>query len=679
MNRSFLLFVLCLSQIIFGQADSTRVEQLEEVTINASRIQSSTLKFSRAVTVLSFEKTQQIRQQLSLQDYLQNSPGVFAMNAHNFSQDLRVSIRGFGARAAFGIRGLKLLVDGIPETTPDGQGQVDNLNLGLIKSIEILKGPSATLYGNASGGVISISTTDVFNKDYVKGGLTFGSNNMQQYQISAGMSKEKSTIAVHVARTETSGYREQSGFENNNFQLRYHNDLTNRSKLTLRLNYNNSPIAEDAGGLTLEEVKENRKQVRTRNAEFKTGEEIEQFKSGFNYSYNWKTHKFNTYGFFATRVFEGLLPFEYGGWVDLDRKYLGIGSNVTFELSKKKTSNKLMFGYDWAHQNDDRKRFFNSNGEQGNLTLDQLEKFNSFGLYALSHLEFGKLGIQAGLRYDINKLKAEDTFLINGDQSGEIDLDALNPSIGFSLQITPRSLLYSNISTSFETPVLSELSANPSGLGGFNEDLDAQEAANFELGYRYNASKIVGDITLFAIRTTDEFVPFELEAYPDRTFYKNAGKTQRYGIELSSRIDLFEKLQMQLSYAYSDFTYDDFVVNENDFSDKRLPGIPKHKGSMNLNYTDSRGLRILLSNQIIGKLYANNSNSVADDAYYICSLNAGYALRLHNWTLTPFFGINNLFDTEYNDNIRINAFGKRYYEPAPGIQVFGGVRFNIGE
>jgi len=184
-------FTFCYSVSIYAQIDSIKTIVLKPVMVKSSRIVEKKIKIPMSISSINYEKTQVIRQQLSLHDYIKNIPGLFALNSNNFSQDLRVSIRGFGARSAFGIRGIKIIVDGIPETTPDGQGQIDNLNLGIIKNIEIIKGPASSLYGNASGGVISIYTIDSFDKNYINSGLTFGSYNFQQYQISAGYGNQK--------------------------------------------------------------------------------------------------------------------------------------------------------------------------------------------------------------------------------------------------------------------------------------------------------------------------------------------------------------------------------------------------------------------------------------------------------------------------------------------------------
>jgi iron complex outermembrane receptor protein len=656
-----------------AQRDSIPIISIDSVTINASRSTEPQLILPLASTKLSLIETQDIRQQLSLQDYLQEVPGLFSLNANNFSQDLRVSIRGFGSRSAFGIRGIKILVDGIPETTPDGQGQIDNLNLAVIKDIEVIRGPSSALYGNASGGVISIQTIDHVKDDFIKGAMTLGSYGSQKFQLLSGFQGRKSTYVFQGSHTKTDGYRDQSGFKNNNINGKMKFHISEKSKLNININYTDSPKAEDAGGLTLDELNTNRRQARQRNVDFKTEEFVSQFKIGGNFNHEFSEKMtLETYGFYSYRDFYGRLPFEFGGIVDLNRNYFGNGSSINV----KSTNNQLKLGYDWAIQNDQRSRFRNLEGEQGAKTLGQLEKFSTIGFYALNHYTIDAFLIRMGIRYDANTLKAEDDFLENGDDSGSINLNAFNPSLGVSYKLSSKKTIFTGFSTSFETPALSELSANPSDIGGFNEALKPQKAQNYEVGYRSVNSKHRFEAVLFYIHTKDDLVPYELEEFPDRTFYRNAGSTNRKGLELSYQRNLTNQLKLSTVYTYSDFEYDTYSIPSGDFKGNALPAIPKHKALVSLLYQNER-LTVKLEANHIGGLFTNDANSAEVEGYTLANLNFGYKAKLGRLKLSPFLGFNNIFDTTYNDNIRINAFGGRFYEAAPGFNVFGGLRVQL--
>ena len=673
---SFFIIIFSVSGI-WAQQDSLNLIKLKPVILNVSRIAESLENLPISLSRLDFREKQDLKQQLSFNEYLYNVPGLFALNANNYSQDLRVSIRGFGARSAFGIRGIKILVDGIPETTPDGQGQIDNLNLSIIKDIEIIRGPSSSLYGNASGGVISIKTIDDFDENFLKAGLTYGNYDMQQYQMAFGLKGKQTDYVFHANRITTDGFREQSSFENYNFNFKIHHMFSTSSELNILLNYTDSPMAEDSGGLTIDEVNEDRRQARQRNVDFKTEESIKQFKIGTHFTHQSNKMIFSTYGFYSFRDFYGLLPFEDGGIVNLDRNYLGNGSNFTYTHKISNRTNKFQIGYDFAIQQDKRLRFINLEGVEGDKSFDQKESFMSFGFFVLDHYSFGDLLVRFGIRYDRDHLKAKDEFITDGDDTGEILLNSFNPSIGLNYKVNNNNHLFSNFSTSFETPALSELSANPSGEGGFNEELKAQRARNFELGYKLKGKNTLSEITLFYIETDNDLVPYELENFPDRTFFRNAGSSKRRGLELFYSQDLVKNLKLKTSYTYSDFKYSAYETSSGNFNGKYLPGIPKHLATLSVDYQTKAGLTLSLQSKYVGDLYTNDSNSVKDDDYNLVNLNVGFKIKTKQIVLSPFLGINNVFDTKYNDNIRINAFGLRYYEPAPGFNIFGGIRAQL--
>ncbi|GGG16042.1 TonB-dependent receptor [Dokdonia pacifica] len=659
----------------YSQTDSIPSQKLDTVFLQSSRIISTLQKIPATVSVYQTTQDDATRQQLSLQEFTQQSPGLFAQNTNNFAQDLRISIRGFGARSAFGIRGIKLIVDGIPETTPDGQGQLDNLTLGIIDRIEIVKGPSSSLYGNASGGVIDIQTIDEVEKPFSHWKGSVGSYGFQNFQATGGINSENATYIFHGNYVASDGYRDQSGFKqvNTNFKAKF--DISDRLTIRTLLNYSDSPEADDPGSLTLEAVQENRRQARDRNVLFETGETIRQFKVGI--STTWIKNKFTSidgYLFYNNRQFDGKLPFEFGGIVDLGRDYVGQGASITYAKGK----NTLKAGYDFAYQNDDRQRFRNLEGTQGDQTLDQKERFTNLGIYITDHLEIDKWYITGGIRFDYNKLTADDAFLSNGDDSDDITLNAVNPSVGVNYAFAKTHNVYTNFSTSFETPALSELSANPNGDQGFNEGLEAQKATNYEIGFKGQfANAFRYQVAVFRIDTRDDLVPFELEAFPDRTFFRNAGKTARNGVEVEGVYAFAKAWTVSAAYAYSDFTYSDFTTPNGTFDGNALPGIPKHVGNISLQYHSEKGFYAGIQTAIVGLQYANDSNEAEVEGYENINVRGGYDFIYKNVIIQPYIGINNLLDQEYTDNVRINAFGGRFFEPAPGFNGYGGVVVKI--
>ena len=631
---------------------------LSEVALQAPKTETPRNQLPFSLSVQSVDEFQKIYQQLSLQEYLVAVPGLFTQNANNYAQDLRISLRGFGARAAFGIRGIKLIVDGIPETTPDGQGQLDNLPLGLLSSVEVLRGPSASLYGNASGGVLYLNTLDQLENETIQLQSRLGAYGFQSYQLNTSLKGEKTVALLHINRTKTDGFRQNSGFEQTLFNTKIKHRLSPKSTLQLQLNYTDSPRAEDAGGITLEDTELDWSQARQRNVAYDTYESVNQFKSGLRWQQDWGDQwNLDTYGFYTFRDFYGKLPFENGGIIDLTRNYFGFGSRLNYIQDK----HRWQIGIETAQQADQRDRYLNLNGAQGSLSFSQLESFGSFGIYILDEVRWEKVLLRTSLRYDDLRLGADS---ISEDQTYQV----LNPSVGLSYEVASQHRLFADFSSSFETPALSELSANPSGAEGLNLELEPARALNYELGWKGLWAKIRMEANVFFIESTNEILPYELEAFPGRAFYRNAGATQRWGVEVFGSYQ-WEQWELQASMTQAQYRFTENNTSEGN----TLPGIPNSQFFLQVGYTSLQNWQFQLTGEHIGSLYADTDNAVQIEAFQKVRLQGGKTIALGDLELNLFAGINNLFDVRYFDNIRLNAFGGRYYEPAPGRNAFFGL------
>ena len=631
---------------------------LSEVALQAPKTETPRNQLPFSLSVQSVDEFQKIYQQLSLQEYLVAVPGLFTQNANNYAQDLRISLRGFGARAAFGIRGIKLIVDGIPETTPDGQGQLDNLPLGLLSSVEVLRGPSASLYGNDSGGVLYLNTLDQLENETIQLQSRLGAYGFQSYQLNTSLKGEKTVALIHINRTKTDGFRQNSGFEQTLFNTKIKHRLSSKSTLQLQLNYTDSPRAEDAGGITLEDTEVDWSQARQRNVAYDTYESVNQFKSGLRWQQDWGDQwNLDTYGFYTFRDFYGKLPFENGGIIDLTRNYFGFGSRLNYIQDK----HRWQIGIETAQQADQRDRYLNLNGAQGSLSFSQLESFGSFGIYILDEVRWEKVLLRTSLRYDDLRLGADS---VSKDQTYQV----LNPSVGLSYEVASQHRLFADFSSSFETPALSELSANPSGAEGLNLELEPARALNYELGWKGLWAKIRMEANVFFIESTNEILPYELEAFPGRAFYRNAGATQRWGVEVFGSYQ-WEQWELQASMTQAQYRFTENNTSEGN----TLPGIPNSQFFLQVGYTSLQNWQFQLTGEHIGSLYADTDNAVQIEAFQKVRLQGGKTIALGDLELNLFAGINNLFDVRYFDNIRLNAFGGRYYEPAPGRNAFFGL------
>ena len=659
-----LLFFINIVQA--QNSSKTSTITLDEVAIKALKLETPRSLLPFSVSVINLEGVQAMHQQLSLQEYLGAVPGLFSLNANNYAQDLRISIRGFGARAAFGIRGIKLIVDGIPETTPDGQGQLDNLPLGLLKNIEVLRGPSASLYGNASGGVLYLNTLDSLQGESVRFRSTLGAYGLQSYQLSAALTSKKTTGLLYLNKTSSKGYRSFSALEQVTFNAKVKHQINPKASIQAQFNYTHSPKAQDAGGLTLEEALENPSQARQRNVDYDTFEKIDQLKMGVRWLQKWSSDlNLDTYAFFSIRDFYGKLPFENGGIVDLYRNYYGGGSRLTYSKSTKNISHQWQLGMEAASQIDQRDRFLNQKGIQGASVFSQQENFNSFGLYVLDELKAEQWLLRSSLRFDHQTLGA-DTIVESQTYN------VLNPSLGFSYLLSDNRTLFFNISTSYQTPALSELSANPSGAEGFNLALEPSRAINYEMGWKRLAAKSRIEANLFFIKSSNEILPYELADFPGRSFYRNTGATERYGLELAANFS-WNTWQLQTSFTQASYRFSGLEDVFNSLKGNNLPGIPSTQIFMQLEYSTPSAWQFQLTGEHIGRLFANNQNTVVVNAYQKVRFQTSKEIALSWGELSFFGGVNNLFDVAYFDNIRLNAFGSRHYEPAPGRNLFGGL------
>lgn len=670
LKNKIILILIIQSFFSYSQKSVNDSIKLKEVIVSITKIKENIKNSPFAISSKNFSKFQTSAKQFYLSEYIESVPGVFISNDNNFAQDSRISIRGFGSRANFGIRGIKLIVDGVPETTPDGQSQIDNLNLEIIEKIEIIKGTSSSLYGNSSAGVIKIQSISEFDKNFTKIGYALGSNNQEKKQAFVGVKSNKTFYTFLVSQTKGKGYRNFGDFKNSNFNFRIKKNISKDSWLSFNFNMVDSPYSNDPGGLKIEEVNQDRKQARDRNIQYNTSEEINHYKASLNF--NKKINKklsFSTYAFISNRNFNGKIPVKNGGAIDLKRKYWGIGGNFLF-----KTKLKTQIGFDIGNQNDRRKRYNNDTGIIGEQVLDQNEKFSNLGIYLVNKYNLERLSISSGLRYDMNKIILEDLFFSDGDSSGNITLNSFNPSLGFNYKLNERSRIFINTSSGFETPTLNEFSSSPIGTG-FNKNLKSQINMGFELGFSiFNTQKKSNiDVVYFRSITNDEILSYEDEKFPNQKFYNNAGKTERNGIEINGFYTL-NRTVISSSYSLGNYVFKEFIENNLNYKDNKIPGIPNDVLTLNIEHKTKNELFLNLTFKNIGDIYANNSNNIKVDDFNTFNFKIGKEFKLSQSNVYPYLIISNVFDKEYFDNIRINAFGGRYYEPAPKRTIFGGIK-----
>ncbi len=663
---------------------SSTTTLLDATPIRTRRIPESLNEAPAAVSVVTAPDIQDARQQLTLDESLARVPGLFLQNRTNFAQDLRISSRGFGARSSFGIRGIKVFVDGIPATLPDGQAGVDSIDLGSTGRIEVLRGPASSLYGSAAGGVIHLHTEEPPDRPFVEGRVAFGAQGFARQQFKTAGRGGPVDYLLSLNRTHVDGYRNQSGarFSNLNGVFRWQVDPA--SRLDVIVNAVDAPKADDAGGLTRDEVHADRRQARARNLFFDTGEELDQQRLGLVYRRALGDgHEISARSYFVHRNFENRLPFSSGGQVDLDRLFVGGGLAHRAESRFFDRRQRTVIGIDVDAQRDRRRRYDNlEGGTRGALVFDQDEDVTALGVFAQGQTELGGgVELSIGARYDRVEFDVDDDFLANGDESGNETFDEFSPAVSMMWSPTPLFHLYGRFSTSFETPTTTEF-ANPSGGGGFNSSLDPQTATAYELGAKgLLPGRLRYELVLYHVDVDDELVPFELASMPGRTFFRNAGSSTRRGVEAAVAAQLAPGLTSTVSYTWSDLRYDRYRTPSGRFDGNRIPGAPRNQLFAELAYSHPWGFRAVWDALYVGHVHLNDANSAKEGSSLVSNLRLSWTIRKGPWEVTPFVGVTNLFDRAYSSNLRINAFGGRYFEPAPDRSLYGGigVRLEFGE
>jgi iron complex outermembrane receptor protein len=658
----------------------------EEIIVRATRLEKPLDSVPAAITVVAEDDIQLGRQQLALDEPLSRVPGVYMQDRFNFAQDLRISIRGFGARANFGISGIKILVDGIPETLPDGTGSVDSIDLGATSQIEVLRGPSSSLWGNASGGVISVTSELAPAQPVTEIRVTGGEDDFERVQLKTGAQGDTIGYAFSLSDSSYEGYRRQSLAENTQFTGRLSFDLGRDRELLTVVNYTDQPTSDDPGALTLTDIANpalGPSAARPANVTFDAGESLEQSRIGFVYNMPiGEKHHVSARNYYTWREFGNKLAgvpvggVIQGGIVDLDRFFMGGGVTYTYDGMLGNRPNQVIVGFDIDEQDDDRIRYDNAvGGVAGQMTFNQNESVSSYGVFVQNDLALSdKVDVSFGVRLDNVEFDVTDYFLGDGDDSGVADFDDVSPMLGIVATLTDRVSLYGTYSSAFETPTTTQF-ARPDNSGGLNTALEPQFATNLEVGLRGSiGAKHSYEVAVFDIEVDDELVPFESTIVSGRFYFQNAGKSTRDGLELALTLNPTERLRALISYTNSDFKFDDFTDGVTfNFSGNVIPGIPEDLLFGELAYRHERGWYAAFDFVHTGDQYADNANATLVGNYTVANLRLGYDKELDSMTISPFLGVNNVNDESYYGNIRINAVGNRYYEPAPGSSFYAGI------
>ncbi|MDV7567086.1 TonB-dependent receptor [Acinetobacter baumannii] len=696
LHYCILMSMGCISSpLVWAEDLNSDVAKLPTLHVEATRTDTGYLQTPASVFRIETPQVDS-SSQVNLTEVVKGIPSLQIRNRENYAQDLQLSMRGFGARSTFGVRGIRLYVDGIPATMPDGQGQTSNIDLSSLDHLEVLTGPFSSLYGNSSGGTILTSTKEGQGKDSIELSYSGGSHDKSRaglvLQGGAKGANEPSYI-ISSSYFDTDGYREHSGAEKvlNNAKLSW--NLDDGSKINWVTNYVKIH-ADDPQGLTHDQWNANPKQQVPFLKQFNVRKDIEQTQTGVT----WSKPINDKNELYAMAYLGNRQVTQYqsipkstqdasinhaGGVIDFERNYYGADFRWTGKELLPNTT--LSVGVALDAMDEDRKGFENFNlvngqpsyGVKGNLRRDEDNTLWNIDPYLQASWQFlPTWRLDTGVRYSNVHYKSEDNYLSNGDDSGKTDYDKVLPSVALSWQILPELMAYVSYAKGFETPTFTEMAYRPDGQSGFNFDLTASTSDTYETGLK--SQNQLGDFTLavFQTKTKDDIV--SAGNSNGRSTFRNADKTLREGVEFAWNKKLWRDLIATASYSYLDATFDADIPALGNIaqisSGNAIPGIAKNQAYASLAWQPSHGLYGGVDVQYMDKVYVNDTNSDAAPSYSVTSANVGYAWVMGDWKVNSFARVDNLFDKKYAGSVIVNDGNSRYFEPADGRNWSAGLR-----
>ncbi|WP_165492965.1 TonB-dependent receptor [Acinetobacter sp. ANC 4910] len=678
--------------------------QLPVIKVQAVRTESKLLQAPASIQKVQAPESQ-LNTNVNVSELLQGVAGLQINNRENYAQDLQISMRGFGARSTFGVRGIRLYVDGIPATMPDGQGQSSNIDLDSLDNIEVLTGPFSSLYGNSSGGTILTETKEGQGKDSIQVGLNAGSHHKQQANIQLQGGSQQANQPAYVISSsyfDTDGFRDHSAARKvlNNAKLTW--NLEDGSKINWVMNRVDIN-ADDPQGLNREQWKANPKQVNDAKNIYDVRKEIEQTQTGLTWTkpLNDQNELYAMFYLGNRQVVQYQSipssaqknPRHAGGVIDFDRDYYGADFRWTGKELLPNTT--LVAGIALDRMVEDRKGYKNYNhadtfGVKGDLRRDENNTLWNLDPYVQASWQFlPTWHLDAGLRYSNVHYESDDHYIVagNGDDSGSTDYQKLLPSVALGWEILPELYAYTSYGKGFETPTFTEMAYNTDPLkSGMNFTLKPASSDNYELGLK--SQNPFGLFTFAVFQTDTENDIVTAGTRDGRATFRNADKTTRQGLELSWKQKIWKAFNIQSSLSYIDAEFDSNtaeIANPNDSTKpyakainkgNKIPGIAKNQAFTRIAWQPEQGFQAGLEARYMDKIYVDDINSDTAPSYTVVAANVGYLWVNQDWKVNTYARVDNLFDRNYIGSVIVNDGNGRFFEPADGRNFSVGMSVN---
>lgn len=677
------------------------------VVVTGTRVEQNSFDLPMSIDVTNAEDIQEGQLKVNLSESSARIPGVVINNRNNPPQDLAIQIRGFGARSAFGVRGVRLYADGIPMTMPDGQGQTGTFNLDTADRVEYLRGPFSALYGNSSGGVVQIFTKNGEKDPTLSGGITFGSDNTRRESIGFSDSGDGFDYVINANTYRSDGYRDQSETRRDTFHAKINFKLNEDTKLSVVATALDQPDNKDPQGLTKTQFKNNPTQAGTNSELFNTRVSRSHEQLGATLEHRLTENdvlKFMTYyGMRDNEQFQSVsvaaqttapgFQRSGGGVAVIDRSFGGVDARWTHNGELAGKAYNFTVGINYDKMSDDRKGYENfigtTLGVKGKLRRDENNTVSNFDQYLQASIDFHpRWSVSGGMRHSRVSFKTKDDYIAagNADDSGSVTFSETTPVIGTVFKVTESFNLFANAGESFETPTFVEMGYNPDfNKSGLNLELKPAKSRQYEVGAKaFIGSNNLVNLALFKIDTDDEIVVASSQG--GRTTYQNVPTSERKGLELSLDSQLPYDLKAYLAYTLLDAKFsDDFSTCKipypnttscrfgvpGDFetvsSGSKIPGTYRYSlyGELSWKHEASGFSTAIEMRKVSDTNVSFNSASGHADGYTVFNWRGGFNQKLGNWKFSEFLRIENITDKDYVGSVRVADGNGRYYESAP--------------
>lgn len=671
--------------LLVASGTASSAEPLNSVVVTATRTSQPLFEAPAAIDAIAGDTLSEHKLRVNLSESLGRVPGLVVQNRQNYAQDLQVSSRGFGARASFGVRGVRLIQDGIPLTMPDGQGQTGLFDLEGAARVEVLRGPFAALYGNSSGGVIQIVSRDQVAEPTLELSTTYGEDGFRRYGSQLGARLGAMQISGNLSRFDIDGFREHSAARRDvaNLRVRIAND--ERSSFTFIGNALDQPDTQDPLGLTREQLNADPSQAGTNAIALNTRKSIRHVQGGAAYERALSDDdRLRVMAYYGDRELTQFLANPSaaltgsGGVVDLSREFGGASLQWDHEGEIAGAAYELTIGIEYDRMEEHRLGFVNEAGLRGDLRRDEDDTVYSVNQYAIAQWHpTDRWMVSGGVRHSDVRFEVDDHFIVgpNPDDSGKLRYTSTQPVIGVLFEASPRISVFASAGRAFETPTFSELAYRPDGSAGLNFELDAAISTNFEAGIK----AIVGEgarvtATLFRSDTDDDIVTGP-PPFPGRNTFVNAAETRREGAELAAQLVTQRGLDFGIAYTYTRARFEDFVnFSGVDLSGAHLPGVPRQTLYTEVKWRhEPSGIFTGLEGRWNDEVFVNDQNSDAAASYTTLNWHAGIRRPMGDWELNGFVRVDNLSDEDYVGSVVVNGANDRFFEPAPGRTFYVGL------